>query len=512
MKKIAFKALTFVMTIILATGILATAAVASQIGVLSYKVSTTVVNIASDNTGSFTITVPKPAEDYGGVEYILQLPSGVSIGSLQFNQPSGGLSLPLKETSTPGEFLFSRTSISNQYKSDMVCTVVINYTGKTETALTIKSVTQIINRATGDRLPDTLISDPSDMTSITIVPNGAPLPANALLSSLSLSAGTLSPSFDPNITAYSASVPNSVSSITVTARAATPGATVSGAGAPIPLAVGYNRLEVTVTAPDSSAKLTYVLNITRNASGDIVDNNSSGSPGGTPGGPGGPAGAGAGGNIDTPASGGQDVADTGVDIGGDAGNPGASADVKPFPFTDVGLDDWFYGDVYYMWANGLMKGTSDTLFSPDSTLTRGMAVTVLYRIEGSPGTASLPNPFEDVPAGEYYADPIKWAVDQDIVVGYGGGLFGPDDYITREQMAAILYRYEHAVDKAPPSTGASIAFADEPKISDYAKEPVSAMVAQSVIFGKPNNMFDPAGNATRAEFAAVLHRFLNNVQ
>ncbi|MDR2671258.1 MAG: S-layer homology domain-containing protein, partial [Oscillospiraceae bacterium] len=121
-------------------------------------------------------------------------------------------------------------------------------------------------------------------------------------------------------------------------------------------------------------------------------------------------------------------------------------------------------------------------------------------------------PFPDVTAGQYYTDAVIWAADHEIVLGYTGGKFGPDDDITREQMAAILYRYEQYAQKTPPDTTDGIAFADESGIGGYAKEAVAKLVTQGIIAGKPNNRFDPQGGATRAEFAAVLHRFLEAVK
>jgi hypothetical protein len=178
-----------------------------------------------------------------------------------------------------------------------------------------------------------------------------------------------------------------------------------------------------------------------------------------------------------------------------------------FPFADVAESDWFYGDVYYMWENSLMNGTSATLFSPSRTLTRGMVVTVLYRAEGEPDVSSVANHFPDVTAGRYYTEAVVWAADHEIVLGYTDGKFGPDDDITREQMAAILYRYEQYAGKTPADTVEALAFADEGSVSAYAKEAVGKLVTQGIIAGKPNNRFNPQGGATRAEFAAVLHRF-----
>ncbi|MDR0670945.1 MAG: S-layer homology domain-containing protein, partial [Oscillospiraceae bacterium] len=135
-----------------------------------------------------------------------------------------------------------------------------------------------------------------------------------------------------------------------------------------------------------------------------------------------------------------------------------------------------------------------------------------YRAEGSPEAAGLENPFPDVSAGQYYTDAVIWAAEHKIVLGYASGGFGPDDNITREQMAAILYRYEQYAEKAPADTQESRAFADGGSIGDYAKEAVAKLVTQGIIAGKPNNRFDPRGSATRAEFAAVLHRFTEAVK
>ncbi|MDR1156725.1 MAG: S-layer homology domain-containing protein [Oscillospiraceae bacterium] len=211
----------------------------------------------------------------------------------------------------------------------------------------------------------------------------------------------------------------------------------------------------------------------------------------------------------------------GSNPGGGSGSTGGAVTETPetetplaqaFPFTDVSEDDWFYGDVYAVWENSLMNGTSATLFSPSRTLTRGMVVTVLYRTEGAPDISELDNPFPDVSAGQYYTEAVIWAADHEIVLGYTGGQFGPDDDITREQMAAILYRYERYAQKVPPDTLEGRVFADESSIGDYAKEAVAKLVTQGIIAGKPNNRFDPRGNATRAEFAAVLHRFMEAVK
>jgi hypothetical protein len=180
---------------------------------------------------------------------------------------------------------------------------------------------------------------------------------------------------------------------------------------------------------------------------------------------------------------------------------------EPFPFSDVAEGIWYYDNVYYMWKNGLMKGTSNTLFSPDTALSRGMVVTVLYRMAGGPDVSDLINPFGDVAGGLYYTDAIIWAADKNIVLGYSNDKFGPGDSVTREQLAAILCRYQQLAGKTPPDIREAIAFTDENSISDYAKGFVNTLVMQGIINGKDNNTFDPKGNATRAELAAMFHKY-----
>lgn len=178
------------------------------------------------------------------------------------------------------------------------------------------------------------------------------------------------------------------------------------------------------------------------------------------------------------------------------------------PFIDVHENDWFYGDVEFVHVNGLMIGTAADLFSPNAAITRGMVVTVLYRLAGSPYVAGLDNPFGDVATGQYYSGAVIWAAKNGIVFGYGDDSFGPDDFVTREQLAAILYRYAAWAKIALPASG-DLTFNDKDSVSGYAKAPVSSLVKAGVINGKPSNLFDPKGNATRAEFAAMLHRFID---
>ena len=176
------------------------------------------------------------------------------------------------------------------------------------------------------------------------------------------------------------------------------------------------------------------------------------------------------------------------------------------PFSDVNKSNWFYGDVEYAVENGMFGGTSDTTFDPNAPMTRAMFVTVLWRIEESPKSGA--SPFTDVPGNTWYSQAVTWAAEKEIVSGIGSGLFAPDTAITREQMAAILYNYQQVSGKIPSEVMADMGFADWGTVSDYAKEAVNALVMQGLLKGKDGNLFDPKGTATRAEVAAMMHRFL----
>ena len=182
-------------------------------------------------------------------------------------------------------------------------------------------------------------------------------------------------------------------------------------------------------------------------------------------------------------------------------------------FRDVNSGDWFYDDVAYMYEKGLMNGTSTNplLFSPNMAVTRGMVVTLLWRVDGSPA-ASGSSPFGDVqnPAAYYY-DAVVWAAQNEIVNGYPNGNYGPEDPITREQLAAIFYRYQQFSGQIPPNVRAAIDFADWNSVSEWAKESVTALTMQGLINGEPGNRYNPKGNATRAQLAAVTRRFLEAV-
>ena len=188
-------------------------------------------------------------------------------------------------------------------------------------------------------------------------------------------------------------------------------------------------------------------------------------------------------------------------------NPNTGAN----PFTDVSEKDWFYGDVMFVYENGLMLGTSKTLFSPHGTATRGMMATILWRMEGSPVPKGK-NSFTDVEAGKWYADAITWTAENGIFAGYGKDKFGPDDPITREQLAAIFYRYADYKGYDLTVKGNLDKFKDADKITDYAKTAMQWAVGSSLVKGKSGNLLDPQGTATRAEIAAMLHRFIEKYE
>ena len=188
-------------------------------------------------------------------------------------------------------------------------------------------------------------------------------------------------------------------------------------------------------------------------------------------------------------------------------NPGTGAN----PFTDVSEKDWFYGDVMFVYENGLMLGTSKTLFSPHGTATRGMMATILWRMEGSPAPKGK-NSFTDVEAGKWYADAITWTAENGIFAGYGKDKFGPDDPITREQLAAIFYRYADYKGYDLTVKGNLDTFKDADKITDYAKTAMQWAVGSGLMKGKSGNLLDPQGTATRAEIAAMLHRFIEKYE
>ena len=179
------------------------------------------------------------------------------------------------------------------------------------------------------------------------------------------------------------------------------------------------------------------------------------------------------------------------------------------PFTDVKEGDWFYGAVKYAYENGLMNGTGETTFAPNGTMNRAMIVTVLYRLEKSPAVTTAAK-FTDVPAGQWYSDAVAWAAANNIVNGYDETTFGPMNAVTREQMAAILFRYEQYKGMDTVTLEDNLAkFPDKDKISGYAVPALNWAVGQKVINGNADGTLDPTGTATRAQVAQIFTNLLN---
>ena len=183
--------------------------------------------------------------------------------------------------------------------------------------------------------------------------------------------------------------------------------------------------------------------------------------------------------------------------------------VSSLPFTDVDVDDWFYEAVEYVYDNGMMNGTTSTKFGPNAQLTRGMIVTILYRLENEPAVSG--NDFVDVNPSQYYADPIAWAAKNGIVTGYGDGTFGPDKSITREQLAAILYRYASYKGYDVSKSADLSAYTDADSVSSYAKDAMAWANAEGLITGVTATTLNPTGTATRAQVATILMRFCENI-
>lgn len=178
-------------------------------------------------------------------------------------------------------------------------------------------------------------------------------------------------------------------------------------------------------------------------------------------------------------------------------------------FEDVTEADWFYDDVMYVAKAGLFTGTGDHVFSPNREMTRAMLVTVLYRLEGEPQTAST-TAFTDTATNQWYSKAVSWASLNGIVTGVGDGCFNPNGYVTREQMAAILYRYAQYKGYSTAATAELTGFSDAGSISAYALSAISWANASGLINGVGNSSLAPQGNATRAQVAAILHRFVVN--
>ena len=180
------------------------------------------------------------------------------------------------------------------------------------------------------------------------------------------------------------------------------------------------------------------------------------------------------------------------------------------PFKDTANNAWWHDGIHYCVQQGLMNGVASDQFAPNGTTTRAMIVTILWRMEGSPAT-SYGMSFTDVPAGQWYTEAIRWAQSTGVVTGYDAKTFGPNDNVTREQLAAILYRYtaHKGGDVSKRSTLAQ--FTDVNQISSWALENIQWANAVGMVNGRTNTTIVPKGNATRAEAASMIQRFCQNV-
>ena len=178
-------------------------------------------------------------------------------------------------------------------------------------------------------------------------------------------------------------------------------------------------------------------------------------------------------------------------------------------FIDVKEGDWFYEAVQFVVSSGMMNGTGNNSFQPGINLSRSMIATILWRLEDAPTGDSAR--FTDVPNGQWYTDAVNWAAANDLVNGYGNSTFGPEDDITREQMAAILYRYAQFKGYDHTVQGDLSRFADGGQTSDWAREAVVWAVDNGLLTGKGGGLLDPKGTATRAEVATILMRFVENI-
>lgn len=194
--------------------------------------------------------------------------------------------------------------------------------------------------------------------------------------------------------------------------------------------------------------------------------------------------------------------------GVDNKKPASKPEVK-LPFTDVSTSDWFYDDVAFVYKNGLFSGTDSRSFSPNASMTRAMLVTVLYRLEGDP-TVTGRSSFTDVRSGAYYEKSVIWAAANGIVTGTDSTSFSPDAKVTREQLAAILYRYAQYRKLDTDASAKLNSFTDADSVSAYASEALGWAVSEGLINGASGKLM-PKGDATRAQVAAILHRFVKNV-
>ena len=184
-------------------------------------------------------------------------------------------------------------------------------------------------------------------------------------------------------------------------------------------------------------------------------------------------------------------------------------DESALDFSDVAEDNWYFDAVKFVVNNGLFNGVSDKSFEPQTNMTRGMLVTVLYRMEAEPDINDITSSFSDVVIDSWYDDAVNWASANGVVNGYENSKFGPNDYITREQIVAILYRYSELKGYDITATGDISAYSDSGDIHDYALTPIKWALGNGLLSGRGNGVLAPSGNATRAEVATIIMRFYN---
>ena len=180
------------------------------------------------------------------------------------------------------------------------------------------------------------------------------------------------------------------------------------------------------------------------------------------------------------------------------------------PFADVKESDWFYNDVMYVYSKGIMSGTGEKTFEPNTTTNRAMFVAVAWRLEHMPAPENEAS-FTDVEKGTWYTDAVAWAYENGVASGFGDGTFGPNESITREQLAVFLYKYAQYKGYDLTITGNIDSFSDKDSVSSWAKNAVTWAVQNKIIAGKDGNKLDSKGFATRAEFAAIIHRFIEKM-
>ena len=188
---------------------------------------------------------------------------------------------------------------------------------------------------------------------------------------------------------------------------------------------------------------------------------------------------------------------------------GAGTDLSAVPFKDI-AGHWAEDEIVRAYHAGLVKGMEEDVFGPELPLTRAMFVTMLHRMAGEPAAERTETSFTDVPAGKYYAEAVAWAVEAGVVEGMSRTTFAPNRKITREQMATMLYRYAEKVDGRDVSARAELgSFTDGGTVSHWAEDALAWAAAEKIVNGFPNGSLQPVANATRAQTAAILCRYLD---